>query len=1353
MPKSYIYDWSSSSEDGRVTIRAWGLDSEGHTMCVKINDFKPYLYLELPNHIQWNPSNLEMILGHRDVEYAMRGNQPVSRSLVDRRKLYYAHVTPNNEMSEFPFLKLYFDTDEHFRGMSYAFKKPISIPGIKEKIQIKIHENNASPILQLGCIRHLPTAGWIQFDGEPLPLTEYETTAITEYQVPFKNLVPLESDDTTAVSPLIMSFDIEVNSSNINAIPDAKKLADCIFQIACVFWRPGQSESKSGVETVLITLGNPNPEGLDESTVIIQCTTEAGLIKAFSELIVDRDPHIITGWNILMFDVPYLIDRAETCMVTGSFRTMGMMKGRICDVTASVWHSAAYGPQSLRYVAADGRVWIDLLTYARREYKFANYRLGTVATEILGATKDPLTAKDIFECYRKGVLEDDRDAIALVGKYCVQDSVLVQRLFDSFEVWVGVSEMAAVCNVPMSFLYTKGQQIKVFSQVYQYCYSERIVVEQDAYISDGREKYQGATVMVPTPGMYEDVVPFDFKSLYPTIIIAYNIDFSTLVHEKDMDDIPDDQCHIVEWSEHVDCSHCSYYDITSKSYMCCEFKYKFLKGPIGVLPSIIQKLLDQRQKTRQTMKSIKAASHNTSLSLTEQKKQQTLLQVLNKRQLSYKISANSMYGALGVTRGYLPCMPAAMSITALGRKHLSRAADLLMQRGAKVVYGDSVLGNTPIVVRDRNGSIHIRPIESLMSDNIHWIWKPYRNFKFDDKSISHKQQVNELNGAEVWTHKGWSEIRRVIRHKTCKAIYRVVTSSGMVDVTEDHSLLNDQGEIIQPGRVKPGRTYLLANYPPVHCSETPKFQRSTDEWTIRQWQAYILGCFFFGGYISECEAYWCIVNPKESMSRKLLEAIRTVFPSESPTLAKSSSGSGSGSGIDLVFSMTHPRQREFASQCYHEDYTKCIPESILHGSPEILQAFMRGYLELAVNQAWVQSIHVTGSLTASEIWYACKRLNLDLRLRNASCDIDDITFELGKPLNPGRVISIECITPSYSGYVYDLQTEAGSFSAGVGDLIVKNTDSCYTMFPNVARDALWNHARRVEREIAEAKVFPEPMYLEFENAVYGKFMITSKKRYLWRDLNEDGTLSPEIGKKGVLLARRDNCQFVRDIYENVVKHLFDEWTFEEIMNYLVDELSRCTSGVIPQNHFVITKSVRDTEDYTEKKLPEDESKRSLRLQKLKCNEDEYAFRTLPAHVQLAERMRSRGTRVDAGQRIEYVVTMMADVGEILSDKIEDPIYRKKYANILPMDYLYYIHLVMKPIDELLDLSFKQKVSQIILDCHPRIRKSKVILEYKINDKTQYKNQYIEQQYKLRLQKLKLCREIRKTFRPTLTFET
>jgi DNA polymerase elongation subunit (family B) len=150
-----------------------------------------------------------------------------------------------------------------------------------------------------------------------------------------------------------------------------------------------------------------------------------------------------------------------------------------------------------------------------------NYQLKTISDYFLGQTKDDLKPKGIFKCYRIGTKKQadgtfsDKaiKAISVCAKYCVQDSLLVMKLFERLNIWVGLTEQATTYNTSIFSIFTQGQQIKVFSQVYKYCLRKNIVVEKDGYVAKEDERYTGAHVFPPVPGLYDRVVPFDFARL------------------------------------------------------------------------------------------------------------------------------------------------------------------------------------------------------------------------------------------------------------------------------------------------------------------------------------------------------------------------------------------------------------------------------------------------------------------------------------------------------------------------------------------------------------------------------------------------------------------------------------------------------------------------------------------------------------------------------------------------------------------------------------------------------------------------------------------------------------------------
>jgi hypothetical protein len=113
----------------------------------------------------------------------------------------------------------------------------------------------------------------------------------------------------------------------------------------------------------------------------------------------------------------------------------------------------------------------------------------------------------------------------------------------------------------------------------------------------------------------------------------------------------------------------------------------------------------------------------------------------------------------------------------------------------KIIYGDSITGDTPLLLRDPyTNLVHIETIENIFDENKK---VEYPGFKIFDKTIRLEKEYS-LTDFEVWTDQGWKNIRKVIRHKCNKKIYRVLTHTGCVDVSEDHSLIKENGERIKP---------------------------------------------------------------------------------------------------------------------------------------------------------------------------------------------------------------------------------------------------------------------------------------------------------------------------------------------------------------------------------------------------------------------------------------------------------------------------------------------------------------------------------------------------------------------------
>ena len=741
--KFFCYSWHlDERENDQLIIRVFGLNERNESVYVLVDDFTPFVYLELPDNVRWSQAYAQ-ILGEKLDEILGKKDRPLSKTLVYKKKLYYAHKETNKDgtMSDkmFPYLFCNFNTQGKIKKLGYALKKPIELPGIGS-IRLKVHENMANPILQLCCIREIPSAGWVQFKGRKIVGDDKESLCDHEYIVHWKNL--FKSDQKGIVKPLILSFDIECNSSNPSKMPNPEIPGDKIFQISCVFGRQGDPEDTW--KKVLLSLGEPDPDVVGDDVELRYFSTETDLLIGYVELIHEMNPQVICGYNILSFDIPYMLERSRFNFCYPDLLKQGFIPSRPAVEKTIKWSSSAYKNQEFKFIDAEGRLFVDLLPLIKRDYKFDNYRLKTVSDFFLGETKDPLTPKGIFKCYRI----HSPKSLGIVGKYCVQDANLVLKLFEVIHTWIGLCEMASICNVPIFYLYTQGQQIKVFSQVYKKCMYDNRVVETDGYVPGENESYTGAYVFDPVPGLYDMVVSFDFSSLYPTTIIAYNIDYSTLVKDvytydrktgaetwiKDPS-ISDEQCHLFEWDDHTGCEHDQTVRKTKvKNVICDRHKYRFLKEPKGVLPTILQNLLDARKATNRQIDQIKEQIKEMEDG-EEKDDLEREVTVLDKRQLALKVSANSMYGGMGVKRGYLPFMPGAMCTTARGRQSIDKAARFIRDNyEGKIIYGDtdSVYVNFPHLktpqetwdfcmrVQEEMLSLYPRPMKLAFEEKIYW---------------------------------------------------------------------------------------------------------------------------------------------------------------------------------------------------------------------------------------------------------------------------------------------------------------------------------------------------------------------------------------------------------------------------------------------------------------------------------------------------------------------------------------------------------------------------------------------------------------------------------------------------------
>lgn len=407
-----------------------------------------------------------------------------------------------------------------------------------------------------------------------------------------------------------------------------------------------------------------------EGVCVHEFQDEASLLLGFTELITRTDPDMLIGYNQFGFDFAYLNGRSEELGVSIPFSKLGRVSGAPCGFRKQTLSSSALGDNEFRYFEITGRCQIDLMKLVQRDHKLNSYKLDFVAEHFTGMRKQDLSPADIFRLQ----LGSPADR-ALIAKYCVQDCALCNHLLMKLEVVANNVGMANVCCVPLSFLFLRGQGVKVLSLVAKRSMAEGFLIptpckrlEEETGGEDGDSGYEGAIVLEPETGLYlrEPVSVLDFASLYPSSIISGNLSHDTYVMDPAFDNLPG-----VEYSEVC-------YD-THEGQIQRQEVCRFAKTTMGVLPMILQDLLSARRSTRARIKALQGSGADAFL-----------LAVLDGQQVAIKVTANSVYGQMGARTSALYLKPIAACTTAIGRAMILRAkAFLEHEHGARVIYGDT----------------------------------------------------------------------------------------------------------------------------------------------------------------------------------------------------------------------------------------------------------------------------------------------------------------------------------------------------------------------------------------------------------------------------------------------------------------------------------------------------------------------------------------------------------------------------------------------------------------------------------------------------------------------------------------
>ena len=560
--------------------------------------------------------------------------------------------------------------------------------------------------------------------------------------------------------------------------------------------------------------------------------------------------------------------------------------------------------------------------------------------------------------------------------------------------------------------------------------------------------------------------------------------------------------------------------------------------------------------------------------------------VLDKRQLGYKVTANSLYGQCGAKTSTFYEKDIAACTTATGRLLLTYAKKIIEEcygdavcntkdhgpvlTKAEYIYGDSVANYTPVIIK--NGDrIEILPIEKIAEKYGRDLWV------LCSEPGKQEKEFCEFIGLETWTEKGWTKLHRVIRHVLAphKKMVRIVTSSAIVDVTDDHSLLLKNGNEISPNDLTIGTELLHHKLP--FISNTKK---------------YIINIFDL------------------AIPSKQLEMAQFIAYYQSMGVFTKIVKIG---GLDASSSSQSPSQSQY-------------------------------YKVELIN----------------------KYLTHEHGMENSISEMQEIT--------------------SYKGFVYDLTTENHHFAAGIGNMIVHNTDSVFFTFnlqTPEGKPIRGKEALEITIELAQeaghlaSNLLKGPHDLEYEKT-FMPFCLLSKKRYVGMLYETD----PNKGKRkemGIVLKRRDNAPIVKDIYGGIIDILMKEQNINRAIEFLQNSLQNIVDEKYPMEKLIITKSLRSG----------------------------YKNPQSIAHKVLADRMTARdpGNKPGPGDRIPFVYINTTNKKALQGEKIETPNFIKE--NGLKIDYSFYItNQIMKPVQQVFALVL-EKIWELQKKTNTKMKKYKM----------------------------------------------
>jgi DNA polymerase I len=478
---------------------------------------------------------------------------------------------------------------------------PQDVPKLREVIKKleaveEIYEHDILFVRRYLMDKDLRPLTWIEVEGEE-----------RDGEIRVRGFRPIEEEPPEM---RVLAFDTEVY--NPKGAPRAK--TDPIIMISLA--------SNTGLRRVL-TWRSPDGE-LDFVEVL---RNERDTLRRFSEIVKEGDYDVILGYNSDNFDFPYLRDRLKQL---GMELALGRAEARL----------EMKGRRGLKEARIRGRPHLDLYHIIRRSVKLSSYVLENVVRELLGEEKEKIPGGDLWKYW------DERgEKLERLLRYSLEDAKTTLKLGEKFLPLQ--CELTRIVQQPLFDVsrMTSGQLVE-WLLMKEASRSGELIPNRPAgaeYTRRMMETYLGGYVREPKRGIVENVAVFDFRSLYPSVIVTHNIDPSTLT--------------------------------TGEGEEAPGVGYRFTKKKRGFIPQILQGLIKRRAEIKRRMKEAESRSEKA---------------ILDAQQRALKLLANSFYGYMGYPRARWYRRECAESVAAYARMYIQKVMKIAEEEfSLEVVYGDT----------------------------------------------------------------------------------------------------------------------------------------------------------------------------------------------------------------------------------------------------------------------------------------------------------------------------------------------------------------------------------------------------------------------------------------------------------------------------------------------------------------------------------------------------------------------------------------------------------------------------------------------------------------------------------------